>query len=60
MIEVRELAEQLAVSPEDIEVLLFQLGHEPTTEALPVLMADEVRQLLDPHCERTMPELYTS
>jgi glutaredoxin-related protein len=60
MVSVMDLAASLGVGPEDIEVLLAQRGETPTADTVPVVIADDIRLQLDPHCERsTMPELYT-
>jgi hypothetical protein len=48
------VADDLAVEPGDIEVVMRALGADEFTNEV----AGEVRTILNPHCERTVPEFY--
>ncbi len=53
MATTRDLATDLGVDEGDVRVLLRQLGEQ--TPEMPHELASFVRQLLDPHGERTAP-----
>ena len=55
---VEYLADDLGVSPGDVLVVLRWLDIEPAAGRISGSQGAEVRSVLDPHNERTVPELY--
>ena len=53
------LAVDLGVDPDDIRYLVSEyLGLDLCGEVIPRVICGEVRGVLNPQCERTVPELY--
>lgn len=52
------LADQLGVCEGDIVAVAATIADLPADQLLPGWLCNEVRDVLDPHCARTVPELY--
>ena len=53
------LAVDLGVDPDDIRYIVSEyLGLDLHDEVIPRVICGEVRSVLNPQCERTVPQLY--